>query len=110
MNNIEMIEFYLKQEGEKTLSKIKDCIDYLVPIITYKNYVQIYDSILNNDISREYKNLFHADDDSNYIRDCLLESIKRIIDDMSYSISLISNNRQVSCSTTLNGNFDYDKN
>jgi hypothetical protein len=85
MNNIEMIEFYLKQEGEKTLSKIKDCIDYLVPIITYKNYVQIYDSILNNDISREYKNLFHVEDDSNYIRDCLLESIKRIIDDMSYT-------------------------
>ena len=27
-----------------------------------------------------------------------------IIDDMSYSISLIFNNRQVSCSTTLNGN------
>ena len=33
-----------------------------------------------------------------------------IIDDMSYSISLIFNNRQVSCSTTLNGNFEYDKN
>ena len=32
-----------------------------------------------------------------------------IIDDMSYSISLISNNRQVSCSTTLNGKIDYDK-
>ena len=26
---------------------------------------------------------------------------------MSYSVSLISNNRQVSCSTTLNGNIDY---
>ena len=33
-----------------------------------------------------------------------------IIDDMSYSISLIFNNRQVSCSTTLNGNFEHDKN
>ena len=32
-----------------------------------------------------------------------------IIDDMSYSIALIFNNRQVSCSTTLNGNIDYDK-
>ena len=28
-----------------------------------------------------------------------------IIDNMSYSISLIFNNRQVACSTTLNGNF-----
>ena len=33
-----------------------------------------------------------------------------IIDDMSYSIALIANNRQVSCSTTLNGSFENDKN
>ena len=33
-----------------------------------------------------------------------------VIDDMSFSLQLISNNRQVSCSTTLNGNNSYDKN
>jgi len=32
-----------------------------------------------------------------------------IIDDMSYSLALIFNSRQVSCSTTLNGNFVYDR-
>ena len=79
-----MIEYYLKQEKEKTLLKIKECIEYLLPKITYKNYIEIYDSILNNDISREYKDLFH-EDDNKYIQDCLLESIKRIIDDMSYT-------------------------
>ena len=31
-----------------------------------------------------------------------------IIDDLSFSISLILDERQVSCSTTLNGNLDYD--
>ena len=79
-----MIEYYLKQEKEKTLLKIQECIEYLLPKITYKNYIEIYDSILNNDISREYKDLFH-EDDNKYIQDCLLESIKRIIDDMSYT-------------------------
>ena len=80
-----MIEYYLKQEKEKTLLKIQECIEFLVPKITYKNYIKIYDSILNNDISREYKNLFDEEDDNKYIQDCLLESIKRIIDDMSYT-------------------------
>ena len=31
-----------------------------------------------------------------------------IIDDLSFSLSLISDEKQVSCSTTLNGNLDYD--
>ena len=33
-----------------------------------------------------------------------------IIDDMSYSLALIANRRQVSCSTTLNGDVELDKN
>jgi len=33
-----------------------------------------------------------------------------IVNDLSYSISLISNKRQASCSCTLNGRIDYDKN
>ena len=32
-----------------------------------------------------------------------------IVDDLSFSISLISNERQVSCSTTLNGEYDFDR-
>ena len=31
-----------------------------------------------------------------------------IIDDLSFSLSLISNERQISCSTTLNGKYDFD--
>ena len=34
--------------------------------------------------------------------------VKEIIDDLSFSLSLISNERQVSCSTTLNGKYDFD--
>ena len=30
-----MIEYYLKQEKEKTLLKIQECIEYLLPKITY---------------------------------------------------------------------------
>ena len=33
-----------------------------------------------------------------------------IVNDLSYSIVLISNKRQVSCSLTINGRADYDKN
>ena len=33
-----------------------------------------------------------------------------LVNDLSYSIALIHNKRQASCSFTLNGNFEYDKN
>ena len=38
MNNIEMIEFYLKQEGEKTLSKIKKIVPRSTKRIRFPYY------------------------------------------------------------------------
>ena len=88
-----MIDYYLKNKSLKTEEKIKECIKYyLKKDLTYDEIYEEYDTIMDSKPKMadddDSKNIFFKGNKllktkTNFMKECLLESLKRVIENKS---------------------------
>ena len=83
-----MIDFYLRDKSLQTKDKIIECYEYyLKKDLTYDEIYEEYDKIMNLNPKLEFtpKNIFFKKDKllrikTNFMKECLLESLKRVLE------------------------------
>lgn len=85
-----MIDIYLNDKSLNTEQKIKECYDYfLQKNLDYESIYELYDTINSKKpkLDKDDKNSFFKRDSSlkrietNFMKECLLESLKRLVND-----------------------------
>ena len=105
-----MIDFYLHDKSLQTKDKIIECYEYyLKKDLTYDEIYEEYDKIMNLNPKLEFtpKNIFFKKDKllrikTNFMKECLLESLKMVIEEKSEKDSK-------DLESDLNGDIEYYK-